>query len=55
MKYIIEKWKEIKNKYRKVKDLYTDLCTKKFSKGKVVKILLDQSKNNDDDYCCIII
>ena len=52
MKYIIEKLKEIKNKYRKVKDLYTDLCTKKFSKGKVVKILLGLCEEDDD---CIII
>ena len=55
VKYIIEMLKEIKKKYKKVKDLYIDISTKTFSEGKVVKILLDQSKNNDDDYCCIII
>ena len=55
VKYIIEMLKEIKKKYKKVKDLYIDISTKTFSEGKVVKILLDQSKNDDDDYCCIII
>ena len=52
MKYIIEMLNQIKNKYKKVKDLYNDLCAKKFSEGKVVKILLGLS---EEDFDCIII
>ena len=52
MQYNIDMLNQIKNKYKKVKDLYNDLCTKKFSEGKVVKILLGLSEEDDD---CIII
>ena len=52
MKYIIEMLNQIKYKYKKVKDLYNDLCAKKFSEGKVVKILLGLS---EEDFDCIVI
>lgn len=51
MKYIIEMLDKIKMKYKKVKDLYDALCTKKLSEGKVVKILLGLTEEDD----CIII
>ena len=54
MNNIIEISNEIKKKYKKVKDLYNDLFTKRLSEGKVVKTLLFQSKD-EDEYCCIII
>ena len=54
MNNIIEMSDEIKKKYKKVKDLYNDLFTKRLSEGKVVKTLLVQSKD-EDEYCCIII
>jgi len=53
MKYVIENLRQIKSKYKKVKDLYNDLCTKRLAEGKVVKLLLGMQVENAE--CCIIV
>ena len=54
MLYIISKFNRIKEKYTKAYKLYKVLTTKKLFSGKVVKIVLKESGNEDENSCSLI-